>query len=250
MKYILAPGCALWLYKPHLIEKLHKFLTPKLGAVELLLTCCRHTPQVDPETRVINVCLGCDRRYRENYANPSTISLWELVLEIDGFTFPDYKSEKMTIIDACPTRDQDRIHRSVRALAKRMNISMVEPTHTRRKSTCCGDIFFGSMPTEQVIDQMRAKAKEMPVDDVLVYCVSCSEAMFIGERRPRYLVDCFSESILFVTQLIQISGIESWTSSLRITKITKPSEASWYSRRRSQAAAAALAVWGIRRELE
>jgi hypothetical protein len=74
-------------------------------------------------------------------------------------------------------------------LAERMNISIVEPANTKRDSTCCGDIFFGNMPTEQVIDRMKAKADEMPGDDILVYCVSCSEAMFIGGKRPRYLVD-------------------------------------------------------------
>jgi Fe-S oxidoreductase len=117
------------------------------------------------------------------------VSLWELLAETDAFTFPDYGSQKMTIIDACPTRDQDRIHRSVRRLAERMNISIVEPARTKRESTCCGDIFFGNMPTEQVIGQMKAKADEMPAEEILVYCVSCSEAMFIGGKRPRYLVD-------------------------------------------------------------
>jgi len=189
MKHVFTPGCALCLYKPHLVDRLLGLLTSNLGAVELLLTCCRHTPSIGPGSRVINICPGCDRRYRENYAQPSTISLWELMLEIDSFTFPDYKSQKMTIIDACPTRDQDRIHRSVRALTERMNISIVEPANTRRESTCCGDIFYGNLSTEQVMEQMKAKAAEMPIDDILVYCVSCSEAMFIGGKRPRYLVD-------------------------------------------------------------
>jgi len=197
MRYILAPGCALWLYKPLLIEKLHKFLAVRLDSLDLLLTCCGHTPRIDPESCVINVCPWCDKTYRENYANPSTISLWELLLRVDGFPFPDYKFQQMTILDACPTTDQDRIHNSVRALAKRMNVSLVEPAKTRRKSTCCGQIFWGNMPTEQVMEQMREKAREMPVDDVLVYCVSCSEAMFVGGKRPRYMVDllCGEETV-------------------------------------------------------
>ncbi len=29
----------------------------------------------------------------------------------------------------------------------------------------------------------------MPAEDVVVYCVSCAKAMFIGGKRPRYLVD-------------------------------------------------------------
>jgi hypothetical protein len=198
VKHILAPGCALLLYKPDLVRKLHKSLEPVCGATELLLTCCRHTPRIPEGTRVINICPGCDRRYRENYADPSTISLWVLLAQTDKFTFPDYGSEKMTIIDACPTRDQDVIHRSIRTLAERMNISIIEPANTKRESTCCGDIFYGSMPTERVIGQMKAKAREMPVEDILVYCVSCSEAMFVGGRRPRYLVD-----LLFAEETIR-----------------------------------------------
>ena len=187
--YIFAPGCAVYLYKPHLIERLHDFLNANYGAMDQLSTCCRHTPKIPPDTTVINICPGCDRRYRENYEDPLTVSLWELLSESDVFPFPDYRSVEMTIIDACPTRDQDRIHLAVRAMAERMNISIVEPEKTGQKSTCCGDTFFGNLPTEKVIEQMKSKAAEMPVDDILVYCVSCSKSMFIGGKRPRYLVD-------------------------------------------------------------
>jgi Fe-S oxidoreductase len=189
MKYLFAPGCALSLYKPHLVEAIQNFLDIHYGVMELLPACCRHTPQIAPDTKVINVCPGCDRRYRENYAEPSTISLWELLSESDSFVFPDYESRQMTILDACPTRDQDRIHDAVRALAGRMNISVIEPAKTKRKGTCCGDTFFGQLSTEQVIVRMKEKAVEMPLDDIIVYCVSCSKSMFIGGKRPRYLVD-------------------------------------------------------------
>jgi hypothetical protein len=29
----------------------------------------------------------------------------------------------------------------------------------------------------------------MPVNDVVVYCVSCAKAMFTGGRKPRHLID-------------------------------------------------------------
>lgn len=197
MKYLYAPGCALILYKPHLVEKIQQFLNIHYGDMGLLLTCCRHTPEIAPDTKVINICPGCDRRYRENYDNPSTISLWEMLLESGSFAFPNYESQQMTILDACPTRDQDRIHNAVRALADRMNIAVVEPAKTGRNSTCCGDTFFRKLPTEQVISQMKAKASEMPEEDIIVYCVSCSQSMFIGGKRPRYLVDLlFAEDTL------------------------------------------------------
>jgi len=193
MKYIFAPGCALYLYKPHLIGKLHDLLIANYGSMDQMVTCCRHSPEIPTDTTVINICPGCDRRYRENYENPRTVSLWELLAESEVFPFPDYRSQKMTIIDACPTRNQERVHRAVRAVVERMNISIIEPEKTGTKSTCCGDTFFGNLPTAQVIEQMKAKAEEMPVGDILVYCVSCSKSMFIGGRRPRYMVDLLFE---------------------------------------------------------
>ena len=92
MKHLCALGCALVLYKPHLVKKLHKFLDLHYGSMEYLLTCC-------------------------------------------------------------------------------------------------GDTFYGILPTEQVIGKMKAKAAEMPEASIIVYCVTGSKSMFIGEKRPRYLID-------------------------------------------------------------
>ncbi|MDI6726908.1 MAG: hypothetical protein QMD32_08065 [Smithellaceae bacterium] len=189
MNYLFAPGCALMLYKPQLVAKIHKFLNHHYGEMESSLTCCRHSPPIALDRQFINICPGCDRRYRKNYDRPATISLWELLAENDSFIFPDYQSAQMTILDACPARNQDRIHQAVRTLADKMNISLVEPAKTRRKSTCCGDSFFGELPTEEVIGRMKEKAAELPREEVIVYCVSCSKSMFLGGVRPRYLAD-------------------------------------------------------------
>jgi hypothetical protein len=188
-QYSFAPGCALFLYKPGLIRKLQAFLDSKFGPLELVSVCCHFTPPIPPGIRVISTCPGCDRRYRENYPEPLSVSLWELLAADDAFPFPDYRGEKMTIIDACPTRNQERIHRAVRALAGRMNIAIVEPARSGRNGTCCGDTYYGVLPNERVIGQMKAKGREMPAEDILVYCVSCSKSMFVAGRRPRYLVD-------------------------------------------------------------
>jgi Fe-S oxidoreductase len=177
------------LYKPDLARRLHGLLVEYLGPMKMNLTCCKHIPPLDSGTEVINICPGCDRRYRENYENSGTKSLWEVLVKHDFLPLPDYGGRRMTIIDACPTRDQTRVHEAVRILAKRMNITIVEPKNTRLKSTCCGDSSYGSIPTTQVEEQMRKKASQMPKEEVLVYCVSCAKAMFIGGRRPRYLVD-------------------------------------------------------------
>jgi Fe-S oxidoreductase len=157
--------------------------------MERLLICCKNIPALDPGTEVISTCPGCDRRYRENYDDSYNISLWEILAESDFFHFPDYGGKKMSIIDACPTRDQVRVHEAVRSVLDKMNITLVEPKSTRTKSVCCGDSFYGEIPTEKVKDFMKKRTSEMPVEDVVVYCVSCSKSVFIGGKTPHYLID-------------------------------------------------------------
>ncbi len=189
MTRLFAPGCALILYKPQLVERLQDFLEVNIGPMDRLTTCCRNVPPLKPGTEVINVCPGCDRRYRQNYADSGTISLWEVLARSDLFPFPDYQGRIMTINDACPTRDQVRVHEAVRTLLDRMNITLREPKSTRTKGICCGDIAYGEIPVGKVKKQMKRRAGQMPAEDVVVYCVSCAKAMFIGGKKPRYLVD-------------------------------------------------------------
>jgi len=189
MQKIFAPGCALMLYKPYLADKLHAILNENLGKMDVLTTCCRHEPQLTFKTEVINICPGCDKRYRNNYQQTTTISLWEILAGSDFFSFPDYNGKVMSVIDACPTRDQERVHSAIRTLFKKMNITIIEPQHTMTKSTCCGDSFYGEISTELVKKQMIKRTAEMPVEDVVVYCVSCSKSVFIGGKKPHYMID-------------------------------------------------------------
>lgn len=188
-KMVFAPGCALMLYKPELAERLHKLLAKNLGPIDRYDICCRKEPPFAEPTEVINICPGCDKRFRLNYANSATVSLWEILAQTDVFPFPDYHGQTMSIIDACPTRDQPRVHEAIRAILRKMNIRVVEPKRTRTHGTCCGDTFFGELPTDEVKRLMKKRASEMPVENVAVYCVSCTKSVFIGGKKPHYVID-------------------------------------------------------------
>ncbi len=189
MKRVFAPGCALMIYKPQLAARMLSCLYREFGEIDQHLTCCRHEPELPTGTEIVNTCAGCDKRYRELYEGITTVSLWEVLAKSTTFPFPDYGGRKMAVLDACPTRDQDIIHVTIRALLRRMNVAVVEPAHTKTKSTCCGDSFYGTLPVKRVEKQMKRRASEMPADDVVTYCVSCSKSMYIGGRKPRYMVD-------------------------------------------------------------
>ena len=188
-KLVFAPGCALMLYKPELAIKIHRKLIEVLGEMEMLMTCCQHEPHLAANSKVINICPGCDKRFGNDYKDITTISLWEILAESNFFTFPDYNGRCMSILDACPTRDQERVHNAIRDLLLKMNINLVEPDNTRTKSICCGDTFYGTLPTYKVKELMVKRASEMPGDDVVVYCISCIKSVYNGGKKPQYLVD-------------------------------------------------------------
>ncbi len=189
MSRVFAPGCALMIYKSNLANKMLEYLKDNDICTYQHLTCCRHEPDLDQGTEIINICAGCDKRYSELYEGISTISLWEVLANSKSFPFPDYEGTTMTIHDACPTRSNERVHNAIRVLLSRMNIQVIEPKKTRDKAVCCGDSFYGLIPDEQVKFHMKKRADEMPMENVVVYCVSCIKSMTNGGKTPRYLVD-------------------------------------------------------------
>ena len=188
-QYVFAPGCAMMLYKPVLASKIHEILMAQSGVMKTLNTCCKHDPGHTVPTKIINVCPGCDKRFSNSYTNTSTISLWEWLDGNTSFEFPDYGGQEMTILDACPTREKPSIHEAIRKIIKRMNIRIVEPLNTKTKSTCCGDSFYPQLPARNVNELMKKRADEMPLEDVIVYCVSCIQSVAIGGKKPHYLPD-------------------------------------------------------------
>jgi Fe-S oxidoreductase len=197
---LFAPGCAFMLYKPELAGRIHRLLIENLGEMDMLLTCCQHDPHLHDNSKVINVCPGCDKRYENDFKGVSTISLWELINENDFFVYPDYKERRMSIIDACPTREKESVQNAIRDLLLKMNIRLVEPKNTRRESTCCGDLYYGEMPTGKVKELMLEKSSEMPANDIVVHCISCIMAVFNGQKNPQYLADLlFNEETVVKT---------------------------------------------------
>ncbi len=209
------PGCALSIYKPETENKILKFLNEhcieKYGEVALHNICCRHEPQLQQDSLIINVCAGCDKRFRSLYPGITTVSLWEVIDELDSFAFPDYEGLKVSVHDACPVREKPQVHQAVRNLLIKMNIEIEETEFHGSRSKCCGDDFYPALPIEIVHEKMKNRAESMPCEDVCVYCVSCIKAMHIGGKTPRHLMDLLLEE----TTEPQIYDTEEWHQQLQ-----------------------------------
>lgn len=189
VKTYFNPGCALSIYKPEKESEIIGFLNKNYKDTILHKICCRHDPQLDTGSVVINVCAGCDKRFRSLYEGISTISLWEILDSLDSFSYPNYQGLKMSLHDPCPIREKPQVHYAVRSLLKKMNIELVEARLSGTRSVCCGDDFYPKHPLDKVHKAMRRRAESMPCEDVGVYCISCIKSIHIGGKTPHYLID-------------------------------------------------------------
>ena len=189
------PGCALSIYKPKMENKILKFLNEYYGEVALHKICCRHDPLLEANSLIINVCAGCDRRFRSLYDGISTISIWEVIDGLETYQYPDYKGMKVSVHDACPVRGKPQIHLAVRNLLGKMNIEVVESKFSGTNSICCGDDFYSKLPIILIHQKMKERADSMPCNEVCVYCVSCIKSMYIGGKTPRHLMDLLMSEI-------------------------------------------------------
>ena len=185
------PGCALSIYKPEAEEKVLKILNQYFGRVKLHNVCCQHEPNLPEGSTIINNCAGCDRRFRSLYEGINTLSIWEVLDTIENLPLPDHSGLVVSVHDSCSYRPKPQVHQAVRSLLKKMNIQIVESAYSGTQSICCGDNFYGRIPIEAVHEFQKKRAKEMPCQDVVVYCVSCIKAMTIGGKTAHHMIDLF-----------------------------------------------------------
>ena len=67
-----------------------------------------------------------------------------------------------------------------------MNITPVEPIHTRSHTVCCGGC---ASDPESRKKTALARAGEFPEKNVIVYCTGCARSFSITDKSPRHLLD-------------------------------------------------------------
>lgn len=186
-KTVFSPGCALYAYKPDVIDSVRSFLQERGMIDEMNLTCCKSCCESGEQITVIDCCPGCSHKFQILYSNARIVSLWKVLLNTD-FPFPNYHGARMSIHDSCSARNRDssEMRESARALCRRMNITLVEPIHTLENSHCCG----GSAPVlEERIRMAYTRAAEFSEENVVVYCTGCTRSLSITDKHPRHLLD-------------------------------------------------------------
>lgn len=193
MELMFTPGCALLMYKPHLADKAEAYLTGRGYQVRRSEICCYHNQHCPPGTQTVTICSGCARRFRREHQGIEPLPLWQIMAEDAGLRLPDYNGMKLSVHDACPSKEDEAVTAAIRKLLSRMNIEVVEAELNRDQAMCCGDSFYPGLREKEILEKMRLRAAQMPCEEVAVHCVSCIKAMTNGGKKARYLLDLIFE---------------------------------------------------------
>lgn len=183
------PGCAMSLYKPELPQLMLSYLQEHFGNVKAHNICCRHAPCLEEGATIINNCAGCDRRFRSLYKGINTISVWEILDNLDNLKLPDYNGMTVSVHDSCGYRHKPQVHQAIRSLLHKMNIRIKETKFSGTESICCGDNLYGVVSNECVEQRIQSRADQFPCENVVVTCIGCIRAMTAGGKKPLYLPD-------------------------------------------------------------
>ncbi|WP_024955567.1 pyridine nucleotide-disulfide oxidoreductase/dicluster-binding protein [Sulfurospirillum arcachonense] len=214
--FLFYPGCQLSATHTDYIGDIYKHLVGAIkdkdaqNDVGLYLGCCGAPAdwagRVDlmPQSveKILNVwkemgeptfilaCSSCTSTFEKYLPMIKTVSLWEV---FDKYGLPEVAIKKgkkeLSIHDACATRHDTQIHKSVRSIVKTLGYSIEELEFSKDKAKCCG---YGGLVScankEQADDFVNDRITESE-QDILVYCAMCKDAIVKGNKRAYHLLD-------------------------------------------------------------
>lgn len=209
-QYIYAPGCAVSAYSSLVEEHFHAAMENLYGSMPVMRTCCFNHPDIAPGTIILTPCTTCLQRYRKLYPECDTRFVLEEILQSATFLFPNYLGQEMSIQDTCSARQQPETLQVVRDLLSKMNICVQEARAHGVRSKCCGEKLYGKIAYDKVLEMMRRRAEEMPCQDVVTYCASCSTPINYGGRNAHFIGD-----LLFrLSSDMKCPNVKEWNARL------------------------------------
>ena len=193
---VFFPGCSLSAYSPDLVMETYKYLNEKLPGTGIILGCCGgpafltgdsnkfETISRDLESEVkrlgasqiIVACPFCYGLLKHHYPELNHVSLYTVLDEIG---IPEQKNEAATynIHDPCTARYEPKIQTSVRNIVEKAGHNIIEISHSKAESHCCG---MGGMvyAVDEELGKLKSRRTIMEASaDIVTYCITCRETL-------------------------------------------------------------------------
>ncbi len=208
-RYVFYPGCQLTGIAPELVMKTYALLREHLPDVGLFLQCCGTPAQWAGQKELfrggvqkilkgwnelgrpvfIPACSTCYSMFRTHLSEIPVLSLWEVLADITAPAQPPEIGPALAVHDSCTTRQEKRIHDSVRVLLRKLGYSIEELPHCREQTVCCGNRgLMAYTHPEAAAGITRLRMSESALDFV-TYCITCQHVFNDHGKRAYYLLD-------------------------------------------------------------
>ena len=190
------PGCTLMTFSPVLTREIFQRLKSSCNCDGMWTECCgkpleqlglqqrletmhchlKQFVETHHIKRIITACPGCYYELREIFkADDLVVQTVYEVLQF-GIRALD-ETRRYTVHDSCPDRTEGVFGRQVRQVLGQHNGTILEMTHNREKTICCGSggqqSHFRPDLVEKVVQMRHAEVRQAGADTLVGYCMSC-----------------------------------------------------------------------------
>lgn len=209
--YIFFPGCQMGSSGSEYVSEVYQYLIDNTDSnVGLMFNCCgapaewagrsakfeksleeiRTDWKQMGEPAFILACSTCYSIFKNNLPEIEILSLWDL---INKYGVPKAETVKanmaLSIHDACTTRYDESIQKSVRGIVSSLGYSISELEYSKEDTECCG---YGGLVLyanrDQAEDFIEKRINESS-NDYLAYCFMCQDLFSSKGKRTVHLLD-------------------------------------------------------------
>ncbi len=222
MASLLMPGCNNMLMYTRSMKRLGEYLAEK-GAIDGIAGCCKPSntayQEIPEGTDLIVICNTCSAIANESLGCHSVTHAFDIILNDDDFTYPDYDGEEITVQDCWRARGNHELHDAVRELLRHMNFDIVELEENRDSSRFCGTATLMPLPQtsmefapQQLGDHdpslfvshseedrrrlMREHVSKITTPRVVSYCTVCDKGLTLGGADSASLINLLFDTLM------------------------------------------------------
>lgn len=180
------------------------------GIIQDTWRCLPDSALFQPGDTVYSLCHNCSNIIEETYPDVNVKSLWELIVNDEKFSFPDFSGMKATVQDCWRAKERYEEQNAVREIIRKMNISYTEIEPNRENTRYCGSSLLRPQPSRnpkvaprhygieaeglfiphtevEQVELMNKYCRIFETETVICYCHYCLEGLIQGGKDGKHI---------------------------------------------------------------